>query len=92
MTGDTVGKVSADYRRRRIKRIKRIIIFLCLFLLMLPTCLSVYLIFRVNSLERQVKDLRGDMELTIVSGSAVTGKEPVPVQETPIPKEGISDL
>lgn len=70
MTGDTVGKVSADYRKKRVRRIKRIIIGLILFLLLLPTCLSVYLIFRVSSLEERIDSF--EMQTVAVSGGAVS--------------------
>ena len=80
MTGDTVGKISADYRKRRVRRIKRIIIFLCVFFVLLPTFLSVYLIFRVNSLEEQISTLQSEKnEQEAVSGSAAEAEIPLPV-------------
>ncbi|MBO6108498.1 MAG: polysaccharide deacetylase [Eubacterium sp.] len=69
MTGDTVGKISADYRRTRVKRIKRIIIFFIVFMILLPTCLSVYLIIRVNMLETEL-DRFVDSAMTAVSEEA----------------------
>ena len=56
MTGDTLGKVSADYRKKRVKRIKRIIIFLVLMMLIAPTALSIWLLVRVNTLESRLDD------------------------------------
>ena len=93
MTGDTVGKISADYRKRRVKRIKRIIIFLVIFFILLPTCLSVYLIFRVNSLENRLEEMVLEKETVTVSGPAAEPETPVPVatvtvetpEETPEP-------
>ncbi|MBR1874480.1 MAG: polysaccharide deacetylase [Eubacterium sp.] len=70
MTGDTVEKVSADYRKKRVRRIKRFIVALLLILLILPTCLSVYLILRVNSLEKRLDQLEPE-EVTFATGEAV---------------------
>lgn len=74
MTGDTVGKLSAEYRKKRVKRIKRIIITLFLILLLLPTVLSVYLIFRVNSLQRQL-DRIDEPVTAAATGTAVEADE-----------------
>ena len=102
MTGDTVGKVSDEYRRKRVRRIKRIIIMLVVILLLLPTCLSVYLIFRVSSLEKRL-DVISDMqnqsvsetqvdveevtaETEAVSGGSVSGGASDISEATPIPQ------
>ncbi len=74
MTGDTVGKVSDEYRRKRVRRIKRIIITFVVILLLLPTCLSVYLIFRVSSLEKRL-DVISDMQNQSVSETQVDAEE-----------------
>ena len=102
MTGDTVGKVSDDYRKKRIRRIKRIIITFVIILLLLPTCLSVYLIFRVSSLEERLDvineiqsksisvestDTQGlDSDAEAVSGDAVSGSSSVVSESTPVPQ------
>ena len=76
MTGDTLGKVSADYRKKRVKRIKRIIITLFLLLLFTPIALSVWLMFRVSSLETRI-DRLVSREASAVSGpAAVATTEP----------------
>ncbi len=56
MTGDTLGKVSADYRKKRVKRIKRIIIFIMILLLLAPTGLCIWLLMRMNALESKLDD------------------------------------
>lgn len=57
MTGDTVGAASAAYRKRRIKRIKKIIIGACIVLLVLPIFLSVFLLIKVFSLEKEIQKI-----------------------------------
>ena len=102
MTGDTVGKVSDEYRKKRVRRIKRIIIAFVVILLLLPTCLSVYLIFRVSSLERRLDviseiqsksvseesaDTGEDISDTAaVSGSTVSGSTSGVSESTPVPQ------
>lgn len=102
MTGDTVGKVSDEYRRKRVRRIKRIIITLVVILLLLPTCLSVYLIFRVSSLEKRldvISDIQNqsvleaevdveetEVEAGTVSGSSVSGGTSDIAGTTPVPQ------
>ena len=54
MTGDTVEKLSAQYRRRRVKRIKRIIVTGGIILILLPTVLSVFLLVKVFSMQKQL--------------------------------------
>ena len=76
MTGDTVGKVSDEYRRKRVRRIKRIIITFVVLLLLLPTCLSVYLIFRVSSLEKRL-DVISEIQSKSVSETDVDVEETV---------------
>ena len=101
MTGDTVGKVSDEYRRKRVRRIKRIIITMVVILLLLPTCLSVYLIFRVSSLEKRldvISDIQnksvsetevdvGDSETETgaVSGGSASGGASDIAETTPVP-------
>ncbi len=57
MTGDKTEEQRTEYRRRRVKRIKRTIITLCIILLVLPTILSVFLMARVSSLQSQINDI-----------------------------------
>lgn len=54
MTGDTIEKVSAEYRKKRVKRIKKIIITTCIILILLPTALSIFLMIKVFRLQNQV--------------------------------------
>ena len=102
MTGDTVGKVSDEYRKKRVRRIKRIIITLVVILLLLPTCLSVYLIFRVSSLEKRldvISDIQNksvsetevdvgetEAETGAVSGDSVSGEASDIAVATPVPQ------
>ncbi len=57
MTGDTIGQASAAYRKRRVKRIKKWITAIVVVLLLLPTVLSVFLMIKVSSLQRQIDDI-----------------------------------
>ncbi len=57
MTGDTIGQASAEYRKRRVKRIKRWIAAIVVILLLLPTVLSVFLMVKVSSLQRQIDNI-----------------------------------
>lgn len=55
------GNVSeAADRRRRINLYKKIIAFVLLFLILLPTFFCVILFFRVNSLQNEIKELKAD--------------------------------
>ncbi len=57
MTGDTIGKVSAEYRKKRVRRIKKIIITTGVILLLLPTVLSIFLLVKVFSLQSQLNQI-----------------------------------
>lgn len=46
-----------EFRKRRRKRIKTIIVALFLLMLVFPIVLSIVLLFRMNRLERQVETL-----------------------------------
>lgn len=89
MTGDTVGAASAAYRKKRVKRIKRIIVGIVITLLVLPMILSVFLLVKVNSLEREIQKLSEERTRTEESSDVVQAREkkeePVPTKE-PEPK------
>ena len=57
MAGSMSGKEIAEYRKRRIQRIKKIIVTICIVLLVLPTILSVFLMIKVLDMQRQLDDL-----------------------------------
>lgn len=57
MTGDTVGAASAAYRKKRVRRIKKIIIGTCIVLLILPILLSIFLMIKVFSLEKEIQKI-----------------------------------
>lgn len=57
MTGDTIGKVRAEYRKKRVRRIKKIIITIGVILILLPTVLSVFLMVKVFSLQNQLNEI-----------------------------------
>lgn len=57
MAAVMTGKERAEYRKRRVKRIKRTIIILCIILLVLPTILSIFLMAKVSSLQSQIDDI-----------------------------------
>ena len=53
-----MDKTSADYRKKRVKRIKKIIIAICIFLLVFPTILSICLMVKISSLETKLEELQ----------------------------------
>lgn len=57
MAGDATGKEKAEYRKQRVKRIKRMIVISCIIILILPTILSIFLMIKVSSLQRQINDI-----------------------------------
>ena len=56
--GAVMDKTSADYRKKRVKRIKKIIIAICIFLLVFPTILSICLMVKISSLETKLEELQ----------------------------------
>ena len=56
MTGNTVRAAEAAYRKKRVKRIKKIIVGTAIALLLLPTIMCLFLLVKVHSLEKQVSD------------------------------------
>lgn len=89
MTGDTVGAASAAYRKKRIKRIKRIIVGTCIFLLLFPTILSIILMFKVSSLERQIQVIAENrkQEETLAGNEAEAKSKKKQVKPTAIPEK-----
>ncbi len=64
MTGNTEEAASVAYRKRRVRRIKRIIVGTCIALLILPSILTIILMIKVFSLEKEVKELQaGQLKL-----------------------------
>lgn len=51
------SKSELDYRRKRIRRIKKFIIMFVMILILFPTVLCVILFFKLNSLEKNIDDL-----------------------------------
>lgn len=58
MTENTEEAVNVAYRKRRVRRIKRIIVGTCITLLILPTILTIILMIKVFSLEKEVAQLQ----------------------------------
>lgn len=75
MTGDTVGAASAAYRKKRVKRIKKIIVGVVITLLVLPMILSVFLLVKVNSLERDIQKLSEERARTEEESNVVQAGE-----------------
>ncbi len=71
MTGDTLGKVSEDYRKKRVRRIKRFIIFFILLLLLAPSCFCVWMYFKIDTLEERIDSLV--MPETVQTATPVSG-------------------
>ena len=74
MTGDTVGAASVAYRKKRVKRIKRIIVGIVIALLVLPMILSVFLLVKVNSLEREIQKLSEERARTEEESNVVQAR------------------
>lgn len=82
MTENTEEAASVAYRKRRVRRIKRIIVGTCITLLILPTILTIILMIKVFSLEKEVAELQvGQLKL---EQQAAELKE---AAETPEPTE-----
>ncbi len=85
MTGNTEEAASVAYRKRRVRRIKRIIVGTCIALLILPTILTIILMIKVFSLEKEVAELQaGRLELeqqTAELKEAAITSEPTKVPE-----------
>lgn len=57
MAENTERAANAAYRKKRVRRIKRIIVGVCVTLLLLPTILSIFLMIKVFSLENEIAKL-----------------------------------
>ncbi|MCH5251938.1 MAG: polysaccharide deacetylase [Lachnospiraceae bacterium] len=90
MTGDTVEKISSDYRRKRVKRIKKIIVTSAIILILLPTVLSVFLLIKVFNMQKQldkVLEARADKKQEEDVVQAKEKKATPVVTATPVPAE-----
>lgn len=81
MTGNTVHAAEAAYRRKRVKRIKKIIVGTAIVLLLLPTIMCLFLLVKVHSLEKQIETI------TKVSDSGVVKAQEKEVKTTKAPKK-----
>ena len=61
---------TAEFRRRRVDRIKKIIITTCIILLVLPTVLSIFLMIKVFGLQRQLDAMVSNKQETETSASS----------------------
>ncbi len=80
MTGDTLGKVSEDYRKKRVRRIKRFIIMLLVLLLLTPIGLCVWMYFKIDALEARIDSMeisQSEVSTEAVSGPALTSDNSV---------------
>lgn len=85
-----MDKTQAEYRRNRVKRIKKIIIALCIILLVLPTIISIFLLIKIHSLESRIEKISGEtfQEETaekIAETKEKTASEPAVAEETQSP-------
>ena len=80
MTGNTVHAAEA-YRKKRVKRIKKIIVGTAIVLLLLPTIMCLFLLVKVHSLEKQIETI------TKVSDSGVVKAQEKEVKTTKAPKK-----
>lgn len=81
MTGNTVRAAEAAYRKKRVKRIKRIIVGTAIVLLLLPTIMCLFLLVKVHSLEKQIDTI------TKVSNSDVVKAQEKETQTTKKPEK-----
>ena len=81
MTGTTVHAAEAAYRKKRVKRIKKIIVGTAIVLLLLPTIMCLFLLVKVHSLEKQIETI------TKVSDSGVVKAQEKEVKTTKAPKK-----
>lgn len=81
MTGNTVHAAEAAYRKKRVKRIKKIIVGIAIVLLLLPTIMCLFLLVKVHSLEKQIETI------TKVSDSGVVKAQEKEVKTTKAPKK-----
>ena len=81
MTGNTVHAAEAAYRKKRVKRIKKIIVGTAIVLLLLPTIMCLFLLVKVHSLEKQIETI------TKVSDSGVVKAQEKEVKKTKAPKK-----
>lgn len=81
MTGNTVRAAEAAYRKKRVKRIKRIIVGTAIVLLLLPTIMCLFLLVKVHSLEKQIDTI------TRVSNSDVVKAQEKETQTTKKPEK-----
>lgn len=85
MTGNTVHAAEAAYRKKRVKRIKKIIVGTAIILLLLPTIMCLFLLVKVHSLEKQIETI------TKVSDSGVVKAQEKEVKTTKAPKKASTD-
>lgn len=81
MTGNTVHAAEAAYRKKRVKRIKKIIVGTAIVLLLLPTIMCLFLLVKVHSLEKQIDTI------TKVSDSGVVKAQEKEVKTTKAQKK-----
>ena len=81
MTGNTVHAAEAAYRKKRVKRIKKIIVGTAIVLLLLPTIMCLFLLVKVHSLEKHIETI------TKVSDSGVVKAQEKEVKTTKAPKK-----
>jgi len=81
VTGNTVHAAEAAYRKKRVKRIKKIIVGTAIVLLLLPTIMCLFLLVKVHSLEKQIETI------TKVSDSGVVKAQEKEAKTTKAPKK-----
>ncbi len=83
-------KDDLQYRRKRVKRIKRIIVTLGVILILLPIVLSVVLFCRVRSLENKLETIISENGLEEQTHQASTGVVKAEEKKTPVSPASVS--
>lgn len=61
---------TAEFRRKRVEKIKKIIITTCIVLLVLPTVLSIFLMIKVFGMQKQLDRMMTEKQETEISASS----------------------
>ena len=90
MEDRTKEKETSEYRKRRVKFIKRIIVTIIILAIIFPTVLSAFLMYKIHILEQEVEQLSKAAGVQVKTGENVIKartKKAVKQKPTPTPKQ-----